>query len=114
MDERVSFLDQFPKLPFNKSSIYVFDRGYYSKNLITYLEDNNVKYVCRLKENSLLLEKNKTDYIKKVNYIVNKVNKECLIRILKYKINETTYRIATNLFEESYTIDTLGQIYHDR
>lgn len=91
------------------NDIIVFDRGYYSINLIKCIEKLNANYVCRLKKSSLMVKylidgnRNNTIYNSKDHG---------MIRIVKYTINNIDYYIGTNLFHES--IDYIKDLYWKR
>lgn len=49
-NERTAVCQQLKHIPQN--SILIFDRGYYSKNMVTQLEKHNMKYLFRLKKDA--------------------------------------------------------------
>jgi len=108
-NERKAFLDFVNDRKDFSNSIFVFDRGFDGVQFFNNLEKRNLKYVCRLKCNSTLLSDNEND----VDYIRNYYQRK--VRIIKYKIEEKNYYLATNLFDSNeFTIDILKQIYHER
>jgi len=103
-NERESFLEQFKYL--KKNDIIIFDRGYYSEELLVSLENINVKYIFRVKK-SLNIIKNIFDtdeYIYEENGIKR--------RLIKYIIDKQEYYLITNLFNK--TIDDLKNKYWSR
>jgi hypothetical protein len=109
-NERRAFLD-FIRGNINEDSIYVFDRGFFSNEVVTKLNLKNIKFVFRLKKNSQLIQKNKNDCISNINNNNNQIS----LRIVKYTINDNDYYLATNLFDVcEYTIKNLQDIYHFR
>lgn len=103
-NERESFIEQFKYL--KKNDIIILDRGYYSEELLVYLENINVKYIFRVKK-SLNIIKNifdKDEYIYEENGIKR--------RLIKYIIDKQEYYLITNLFNK--TIDDLKNKYWSR
>ena len=96
--EFIKFKDKF------KDNTFVFDRGYYGEDFYKNMYNNGLSFICRLKESD--------------SYVSDEDDKECetsdghTIRIVRYKINNNSYYLATNVFD--YSIDLLKQIYHDR
>jgi hypothetical protein len=99
-NEREAFRNQIKYL--KKDDTVIFDRGYYSYDIIEKLELIGVKYIFRLKSNK-----------KEVQYMLNNgivdytfMNKNINNRIVYYKVDdsEDDYYLITNL---TYTIDEL-------
>ena len=106
--------------------VFVFDRAYFSYDLINYLDKNNYYYVIRVKKSSLYLKKdnNKINKIKKqinnknvrfVNYehkyIFEKINKNNI----KIKLEKTTKcDLITNLNINDYNDIMIKNIYKNR
>ena len=106
--------------------VFVFDRAYFSYDLINYLDKNNYNYVIRVKKSSLYLKKdnNKINKIKKqinnknvrfVNYehkyIFEKINKNNI----KIKLEKTTKcDLITNLNINDYDDIMIKNIYKNR
>lgn len=92
-NERKAFMDFVKNKDKFKNNIFVFDRGYVSDALFKFMDDNDLSYVCRLKENS--------------NYITNntngittlKANPDTKVRVVTYMIDDKHYYMATNLFD---------------
>jgi hypothetical protein len=55
--------------------IFVFDRAYDSYDLFNYMDDNNYKYVCRIKKSCLYLDKENN--IDKINKKKKKLKMKC-------------------------------------
>ena len=61
-NKRTAICQQLKHIP--KHSILIFDRGYYSKNLLAELENNNIKYLFRLKRDATNQVKQFNNFIK--------------------------------------------------
>jgi len=107
-DERMAFLDFIKNKNNYNGSIFIFDRGFVDSKLFKVLNNKNINYVCRLRENSLLLPKKSNDHI------VHDQNGD-RIRVIKYTINNNNYYLATNLYDSmEFSIDKLKDLYHKR
>jgi hypothetical protein len=109
--------------------IFVCDRAYFSYDLMNFLNDNNYKYVIRIKNNCRHINsinsktpknlKNIPNNTRFINYNFNKESTRILYNN-KTK-NQETYRItekincniATNL-DETYTDENIKNIYNSR
>ena len=104
-DERRGFLDF--DIQSTKIDIFVFDRGYFSYDFITKLNNKNINYVLRINKNSKFIDNTIND---KIIYY-NKIK----IRIVKYSINNQDYYIATNLYDtKRFSLNVIKNIYHKR
>lgn len=103
-DERKSFLDFIKNKDKFENTIFVFDRGYYSDEFFAHLESLNIAYVCRIKDNS--------KYVSRNNDCTYVVDDSFYIRIIKYKIGDQEYNIATNCFDMK--INEIQDVYHKR
>ncbi|HEY5689319.1 MAG TPA: transposase [Yeosuana sp.] len=110
-DERKAVNDVLQKMKIPTNSIFVFDRGFYSLDLIDKLNSKKLKFVCRLKKNLIILDDDNNDY---TTYVINNGIKHKL-RIITYSMGGHEYYLATNLFESNeYSIKILKDIYHSR
>lgn len=106
-DERRAFMDLSMNLNKYKNNIFVFDRGYMSEELFNFMNNKELNYICRIRDNSLCIPNNDDDIIINSNGFQK--------RICKYTINNKCYYLATNLVNRyEYSINTLKQIYHSR
>jgi len=106
-NEREAFRNQIKYL--KSGDIVIFDRGYYSYDIIEKLELIGVNYIFRLKSN-----KKEVQYMKKNNIIdYSFINKNINNRIVNYRIDnsEDDYYLLTNLKK---TIDELKDLYWKR
>jgi hypothetical protein len=107
-DERKTVIDDLMNT-FKKDDIIVFDRGYFSKELILELMKNRLKYVIRMVKSSLLVKYLNKNKIEDNTFIMYNL---FWMRIVKYKINDTEYYLATNIFSKD--INYLKDLYHKR
>lgn len=108
INERKSFIEHLlPHVPDN--SIVLFDRGYYSDHLVKNMISKKLFFVIRMKNNDKTVQDmnryNINDHLKLTK------NKH-LIRIIRYKIEDEYYYLATNIMNES--IEYFIDIYHKR
>ena len=109
-----------------KNVILVLDRAYFSYDLINFLDDQNLKYVIRVKNNCLMLNKN-NDKNNKINDKINNKN----IRFITYKADREVIKkdknnintklkeklecnIVTNLCLNEYNNEDIKNIYLSR
>lgn len=106
-NERKAFLDYIRNNDKYKNAIFLFDRGYIGPELFNKLDNGQMKFICRLREDSLLIPADTDDKI-----IDDKGHQR---RIITYTINENKYYLITNLLDEKeYTHSILVQLYHKR
>jgi hypothetical protein len=110
-NERLAFTDFVSNNDILTNQICVFDRGFFSYELLQTLEDANINYVFRInKTHNKLISINKDD-----TKIINHNNKKYKIRMINYKIGDNQYNLLTNLVNiKDYSIDKLKEIYHLR
>ena len=91
-----------------KDCIFIFDRGYYSLNMISELRKRKIHYIFRIKEDSKFIPDN----------IKIQENAEAIVfnnnRIVKYSIGTKSFYMLTDLKEKDYPLDTIKQMYHER
>lgn len=108
MNERKCFIEQLKYV--RKNDTLLFDRGYYSEELINILNNKNVDYIFRMKKNFLknkyLKENNLNEYI----YTINN-NK---YKIINYKIHDEgeEYFLLTSLIYKN--LEELKNLYKKR
>ena len=95
-----------------KDSIIIFDRGYYSEKMFRYCTDNNHFCLMRLKERIKLT---KACHGQKITTLVGDSKlKTCdiPIRIIEVILDDGTAEyLATNIFDESITVDMFRELY---
>jgi hypothetical protein len=119
-DERRAFLDQLKYV--RKGDIVIFDRGYYSNELIKILTDKGIHYIFRMKKDSKMVkELNKTD-LKSLKQDIIIKNNTIPVRVVKYEIEplktnvrapkNNMYYVLTSLM--NHDILMLKNLYHSR
>ena len=95
-NERKAFIDQLSS--FKISSTFIFDRGYYSIQLVKKLFEENHNFIFRLKKdaNSIIYKIWKNNRISDKYIVIDGVT----VRIFKYKINGQIYMCLTNLTDD--------------
>ena len=102
-NERKAFYNFIKNKDKFRGNVFIFDKGYVSEKLFRYMNNNDLLYICRLRDNSCYISN-------KDNIIINENGMK--IRIIKYVINGKSYHMATNVYD--YNINLIRQIYHDR
>jgi hypothetical protein len=106
-NEREAFIYFIQNTDKYKGWIFLFDRGFVDKNLFKMLDEKGIKYVCRIRDNSLCISKDSNDEV--VLYNGNKM------RVIRYTLKKKEYYLATNLFDsKEYPIIKLKELYHKR
>ena len=106
-NEREAFRNQIKYL--RNGDTVIFDRGYYSYDLVEKLEIIDVNYIFRLKSN-----KKEVQYMKNNNIVDHTfINKNIKNRIINYRVDnsEDEYYLLTNL---TCSIDELKNLYWKR
>ena len=110
IDERQGLIDQANYL--KENYVLIMDRGYFSYNLLTFLNNINVKVIFRMKKNSYLVEelirKGQTSMITKINHKGNIIK----FRILSYEIDDKIYFLGTTIMNK--TVAYFKNIYWKR
>ncbi len=113
--ERTAALDHMKNLEaldIYKDSIIVFDRGYYSENMFRYCTDNNHFCLMRLKEQIKLT---RACHGEKITILAGdpKLNTcDIPIRVIEVILDDGTAEyLATNIFDESITVDMFRELY---
>jgi len=107
-DERGACIDFLKNTDKYKGCIFIFDRGFMDHKLFKFLDDKKINYICRIRENSIIIPENSND-----EEVIDKHNNK--MRIITYTIDKNDYYLATNLFDKKeYTISQLKDLYHKR
>jgi len=96
-----------------KNDLILFDRGYPSSNLISYLEENQIKYLMRVSK-WFLKEVNEA---KEENQIIEvKINKKLTkIRVVRFMLDSGEEEILiTNLLDEDLSLSDFKALYFKR
>lgn len=116
-----------------KDAVIVADRAYFKYELFDYLNNKNLGYVIRIKDNSYLINDNNTQPKKYANkYLIDSLKNNNNVRIIKceykgtkelvskknkrLKIEQTSsYNLITNLGDINiYTEEKIKEIYNSR
>ena len=89
-------------------TIYVTDKGFMDYDMFSQINKTNNYFVCRIRDNSLIINKTKNEQI------INNYNGINFVRVINYKINDKYYHIITNVPSSMYTYDEIKNIYHKR
>ncbi|MGL5084230.1 MAG: transposase, partial [Clostridium sp.] len=98
------------------NDLILFDRGYPSREFISFIEDINIKYLMRVSTAFLKVVVNApgADQIVESKY----KNKLLKMRVLKFKLNSgVTEILITNIFDkdgESFTVEDFKKLYFKR
>ena len=93
-NERKGLLDHIDKL--NNNDIVIVDKGYYSHDVMNELDNNNIGYIFRMKDNCKLFKNMGFGKSKSIEY-----NGTC-VQLFKYKIMKNVYCIMTSITEHIY------------
>lgn len=97
-----------------KNDLIIFDRGYPSKEFVSFLESKGLKYLIRVKTSKFSTEidnANEEDQIIKVPY----KNGNLKIRVINVKLDTgTTEKLITNLSNEDFGHGDFAQLYFKR
>ena len=100
----------------NSNDLILFDRGYPSREFISFIEDKDIKYLMRVSTAFLKIVVNApaADQIIETKY----KNKLLKMRVLKFKLESgVTEILITNLFdkdEQTFTVDDFKELYFKR
>ena len=96
-----------------KNDLILFDRGYPSRKFFAYLENSGVKYLMRVKNQSMkeINEAMEPDQIAEI-----KVDgKTIKVRVLRFMLDSEVEKVlVTNLWEESLGIQEFKALYFKR
>ena len=112
------FYELIKQHPFEKKETIVVDKLYFSKKFIKACDDKNLKFIARIKYNSIALAKfndfianpNKKFNYDPFNYIYNYYGN--IIRIVSFKTKNEYINIATNINKKN--VDYFKKKYGDR
>ena len=105
-NERKAFYDNINTN--STPTIYVTDKGFMDYDMFSQINKTNNYFVCRIRDNSLIINKTKNEQI------INNYNGINFLRVINYKINDKYYHIITNVPSSMYTYDEIKNIYHKR
>lgn len=111
-DLAVQLINKVETLGF-KNDLFLFDRGYPSKALISFIESKKQKYLMRVANNFLsqVTQAKKEDQIIQVKHDDEILN----IRVLRFNLESGVEEVLiTNLLDKSLTIDDFKKLYFKR
>jgi hypothetical protein len=117
-NERNVFISQMKYL--RPKDIVIFDRGYFSKDLMKKLIGNKIDFIFRLPKSNgycKMLKSNQNELVLNNIKIVKYEFKNSNEYVKKYKKNEVnyeTYYVLTSLIDNKYSIKYLKDLYHKR
>jgi len=94
------------------NDLILFDRGYPSKDLISFIENKKIKYLMRVSKvfKSIVNVKNE-DQIIEIKYDKNPLK----VRVLKFDLGSgVTEFLVTNVFDETFDITDFKELYFKR
>lgn len=95
--------------------LILFDRGYPSAKMIDQLENGEFNYIMRCDDTFVRgMKKYLSGNDCVITYRFKKANVENTFRVVRFDVNGTPEILVTNLYDESFTIDTFKQLYHLR
>jgi DDE family transposase len=114
-DERKALNEQLKYLKCN--DVLILDRGYYSKQLLFSIKENNLNAIFRLSKGLDLVKQLKKSHKDEIFINVKVKNITIPLRILSYKLNEgkgnENYYLASTLIDNK-SIDFYKEKYHKR
>lgn len=111
-DGAVLLIEKLLKLG-TKNDLIIFDRGYPSKALIEYLDNNGIKYLMRVSGMFLKKINNANKEDQTVNIGINKSYHK--VRVVNFMLNEAeNEKLITNLYDLDLTIDDFRKLYFKR
>ena len=104
-NERQEFFKFLKNKTEYENTIFVFDKGYQGDKFFKDLDDKELQFICRIKDNSNYIKGKSKDYTVRSSL-------KTKLRIVKYKIDKQEYHIATNNFDMS--ANEIKHVYHQR
>ena len=97
-----------------KNDLFLFDRGYPSREMFSFLESKKVKFLMRVKTNKFSTEIDNANEADQIIVVKDKKN-ELRLRIINIILpSGETEKLVTNLVEEDYTNEDFKQLYFKR
>ena len=96
-----------------KNDLFLFDRGYPSKEFISFIEGKNQKYLMRVASNYLkqVMQAREKDQIIKVENEGGILN----IRVLRFLLDSGIEEVLiTNILDQSFTVEDFKKLYFKR
>jgi hypothetical protein len=97
-----------------QKDLIIFDRGYPSKDFISFLDEKGLKYLIRIKRNKFSKQfdnANKDDQIIKIEYM----GKTLYVRVINIVLQTGEIeKLITNVYDENFTIQGFKELYFKR
>lgn len=117
-DAALEHLKNLEELGIYKDSVVIFDRGYYSEKMFRYCVSLGHYCVMRLKSNINLSKRagnRNADIITYLEGNSKEGTEDIKIRVISVKLDSGEYEyLATNIFDESFTIQMFRRLYFKR
>jgi hypothetical protein len=84
-DERKAFLEQL--LYLKEGDTLIFDRGYYSEELVKILSDKKINFIFRMKKDSKMVKQLNKEKLSIKNMVIRIKKNNIPAKILKYEVN---------------------------
>ena len=114
-DAAKDHLNNLEALGIHKNSIVVFDRGYYSENMFRYCVSHGHCCVMRLKKGFFLskaAENTEADTLSLLPGNSKDGTEDIKVRVISVKLDSGEYEyLATNIFDESFTVQMFKELY---
>jgi hypothetical protein len=108
--ERAIAMDMAGRLLMGAFDLFLFDRGFYSKEMCEAFSRNGAKFIMRVKRNC----QHDIDAANLPDQTVH-IGRKLTLRVINITLeNGDTERLVTNLFDESFTAADFGEIYQKR
>lgn len=95
------------------NDLIILDRGYPSKDLVSFIEQKNIKYLMRTQRSSIKA----VDDAKNEDQIIEIQHKDKIlkIRVLKFQLDSREIEtLITNVFEENFDVADFKELYFKR
>ena len=102
---------------FDKNNLFILDRLYFSNKLVNTFYEKNIKFLCRIKSNSHLLNKFNQKYnidnkITELSY--DEMINDNKIKVIIFKTKNDFIYLTTNLLDDKYDIEFYKETYKKR
>ena len=97
----------------NPNNLFLFDRGFFSRDLARLLVHNS-KFIFRVQKNSLK-EFNRADKPDQIIIRRDKGKQNLRLRVINFTLpGGEVEKLVTNIFDESFTVNDFGKLYNLR
>ena len=97
-----------------RNDLFLFDRGYPSKDLFDFLESKHLKYLMRIKVTKFSNDTDKANEPDQI-FMLNHKNKTLKVRIINVVLpSGQAEKLVTNIMDENYTNEDFKKLYFKR